>query len=56
MDAGLQIYDIAALIPIIRGAGGIVECWDDRDVSQGGNVLAAATPELFAAAKAVMQG
>ena len=56
MDAGLQIYDIAALIPIIRGAGGIVESWDDRDVSLGGNVLAAATPELFAAAKAVMQG
>ena len=56
MDAGLQIYDIAALIPIIRGAGGIVESWDDRDVSLGGNVLAAATPELFAAAKALMQG
>jgi myo-inositol-1(or 4)-monophosphatase len=54
MDAGLQIYDIAALIPIIRGAGGIVECWDDRDVSQGGNVLAAATPALFSAAKNIM--
>jgi myo-inositol-1(or 4)-monophosphatase len=55
IDAGLQTYDIAALIPIIRGAGGIVECWDGGDVTLGGNVLAAATPELFAAAKAEMQ-
>jgi myo-inositol-1(or 4)-monophosphatase len=56
MDADLQIYDIAALIPIIRGAGGIVETWDGKDVTQGGNVLAASCSALFEEAKAMMNG
>ena len=34
MDAGLQIYDIAALIPIITGAGGVVSTWDGKDPAQ----------------------
>jgi len=56
IDAGLQIYDIAALIPIIRGAGGIVETWDGTDVTKGGNILAASCPALFDAAKSIMNG
>ena len=56
MDAGLQIYDIAALIPIIRGAGGIVETWDGTDVTKGGNVLATSCQALFEQAKAIMNG
>jgi myo-inositol-1(or 4)-monophosphatase len=52
MDCGLQIYDIAALIPIIRGAGGIVGTWTDEDPAKGGNILTAATPELYAEARA----
>ena len=47
LDAGLQIYDIAALIPIIRGAGGIVETWDGTDECMGGNILAASCQALF---------
>jgi fructose-1,6-bisphosphatase/inositol monophosphatase family enzyme len=31
MDPVLQIYDIAALIPIIQGAGGVVASWTDND-------------------------
>jgi myo-inositol-1(or 4)-monophosphatase len=54
MDPSLQIYDIAALIPIMKGAGATVGSWTDNDPNQGGNVLAAATPELFEEAQKAM--
>jgi myo-inositol-1(or 4)-monophosphatase len=47
MDAGLQAYDIAALIPIIEGAGGTVGSWSGADPSQGGNVIAAGSRALL---------
>ena len=56
LDAGLQIYDVAALIPIIRGAGGIVGTWDGKDEAQGGNILATSCISLFDEAKAVLNG
>lgn len=55
MDPGLQIYDMAALIPIIQGAGGVVGTWTDNDPTQGGNVLAASSQQLLDEACAVMQ-
>jgi myo-inositol-1(or 4)-monophosphatase len=54
MDAGLQIYDIAALLPIMRGAGATVGTWNGNNPNDGGHILAAATPELFEQAKALM--
>jgi myo-inositol-1(or 4)-monophosphatase len=56
LEAGVQIYDIAALIPIVEGAGGVAGCWDGGDVAQGGNVLVASGQALFDEAKAAMQG
>ncbi len=41
MEAGLQHWDTAAIIPIIEGAGGIVSDWDGKPVSDGGSILAA---------------
>jgi histidinol phosphatase-like enzyme (inositol monophosphatase family) len=55
-DPGLQSYDIAALIPIIEQAGGIVTRFDGGPAEQGGDVIAAATPELHAAALAILAG
>lgn len=43
----LNTYDIAALVPIIREAGGAISCWDGSEPTAGGNVVAAATPELL---------
>lgn len=40
VESGLKPFDIAALIPIIQGAGGGVCAWDGGDASQGGRVLA----------------
>jgi myo-inositol-1(or 4)-monophosphatase len=40
IESGLNAYDIAALIPIITGAGGGVSSWTSGDCSAGGRVLA----------------
>ena len=50
VESGLQIYDIAALIPVIEGAGGVVSDWDGNSAARGGRVIAAANPPLHAAA------
>jgi len=55
-DPGLQTYDIAALVPIIEKAGGVVTTFDGRRPEKGGDIIAAATPELHAAACAVLNG
>ncbi len=54
IETALQPYDIVALVPIIEAAGGIVTDWDGSRPEKGGNIVAAATPELHAAAMAVM--
>ena len=46
IESGLKPFDIQALIPIIRGAGGAVTAWDGGDAAQGGQVLAVGEPEL----------
>lgn len=52
----LNTYDIAALIPIIREAGGAIACWDGSEPTAGGNVVAAASPELLEKALALVNG
>jgi myo-inositol-1(or 4)-monophosphatase len=54
VDAGLQSYDIAALIPIIEGAGGIIATWDGGTAVRGGDILAAANRDLFDQASALL--
>ena len=50
VEAGLKPYDIQAPIAVIQAAGGIVSSWTGGPAHEGGRVLAAATPELHAAA------
>jgi histidinol phosphatase-like enzyme (inositol monophosphatase family) len=54
VEPGLKPYDIVALIPIIENAGGIITCWDGSPAENGGNIIAAATPELHKAALEIM--
>lgn len=56
IEAGLQAYDIVAPIAVIQAAGGIVTDWQGGPAQGGGRVLAAATPELHAAAMALLAG
>jgi len=46
IETGLAPYDIAALIPIVQGAGGVVTTWDGNSAVSGGSVLACANPHL----------
>jgi myo-inositol-1(or 4)-monophosphatase len=48
IEAGLQPWDVQALVPIIEGAGGIVTAWDGGDVQHGGTVLACGDARLHA--------
>ena len=50
VETRLKNVDIAPLIPMIKGAGGIVTTWEGGPAEQGGDCIAAATPELHAAA------
>lgn len=43
----LNTYDIAALVPIIREAGGAISCWNGSEPTAGGNVVAAASQALL---------
>ena len=55
-ESVLKNVDIAPLIPIIENAGGVVTTWDGGPAEQGGNCVAAATPELHEAAMKVLRG
>ncbi len=46
IEPGLAPYDIVALIPIIEQAGGVITTWDGGRAEGGGDVIAAATPQL----------
>ena len=56
VEADLKPYDFMALIPVIRGAGGVISDWQGRplELESDGRVLAAATPELHERALAVL--
>ena len=41
-EAGMKLYDYAALIPVVTGAGGVMTDWNGKalDVRSDGHVLA----------------
>jgi len=49
-ENGLATYDVAALIPIVEKAGGIVTSWEGGSAAQGGSVLACANEAIYKAA------
>jgi len=57
VEAGLQHHDYAALRPVVEGAGGVMTNWNGEPVGSDdrGEALAAATPELHAAALEVLR-
>jgi myo-inositol-1(or 4)-monophosphatase len=50
LDTGLKPYDIAAIIPIVEGAGGIITTWDGGNAAHGGDIVAAGNRQLHEAA------
>lgn len=55
VEPDLKIYDIAALIPIIRFAGGKVTNFTGGPPDKGGDIIAAASAELHAQAMEIMR-
>jgi myo-inositol-1(or 4)-monophosphatase len=56
MESCLHVYDIAPLIPVIRGAGGIVTDWQGNPCNEGGRVLAAANLAIHEQALDLLNG
>jgi histidinol phosphatase-like enzyme (inositol monophosphatase family) len=50
VEAGLKVFDIVPLIPVIEAAGGVVTAWDGSPATSGGRVIAAGDPVLHAKA------
>ncbi|MFT6657130.1 histidinol-phosphatase [Maritalea sp.] len=54
VEEGLKSVDIAAMIPIIEQAGGIVTTWSGKQATQGGQVIAAANEKIHSAALTIL--
>jgi histidinol phosphatase-like enzyme (inositol monophosphatase family) len=56
VETELKPYDIAALIPIIAGAGGVVTTWDGAPAQNGGRIVAAGDPRVHEAVIKLLNG
>jgi histidinol-phosphatase len=54
IETELKPYDVAALIPIIAGAGGVVTTWNGDAPESGGRIVAAGDRRTHAAALALL--
>jgi myo-inositol-1(or 4)-monophosphatase len=55
IESRLKPHDYNALIPVVRGAGGVIGDWRGGEDFSDGKVIAAATPELFDEAVALIR-
>jgi myo-inositol-1(or 4)-monophosphatase len=56
VESSFHRWDVAALIPLIEGAGGIITDWKGGDPSAGGQCLASGDRRTHAAAIALLAG
>jgi myo-inositol-1(or 4)-monophosphatase len=56
VETELKPYDIAALIPIITGAGGVVTNWEGGPAQGGGRIIAAGDRRVHDAAMKLLNG
>jgi myo-inositol-1(or 4)-monophosphatase len=54
IETEIKPYDIAALIPIITGAGGVITTWEGGGAEKGGRIIAAGDRRVHAAALALL--
>jgi histidinol phosphatase-like enzyme (inositol monophosphatase family) len=55
LDPVMNPWDIAALVPVIRGAGGAISDWSGGPAYPASSTIACATPELHAAVVAALR-
>ncbi|QYE35496.1 histidinol-phosphatase [Polymorphobacter sp. PAMC 29334] len=58
VESGLKVYDWAALVPVVTGAGGVMTDWAGAPLRRGsdGRVVAAGDPALLAEVLATLAG
>lgn len=56
LDPIMNPWDIAALVPVVRGAGGMITNWQGGSAYPAESIIACATPELHAAVLAALNG
>jgi myo-inositol-1(or 4)-monophosphatase len=56
VETNLKPYDVAALIPIVTGAGGVMTTWEGEPAQHGGRIVAAGDPRVHEAALKLLQG
>lgn len=56
IETELKPYDVAALIPIVTGAGGIITTWDGKPAQSGGRIVAAGDQRVHEAAMKILNG
>ena len=56
IETELKPYDIAGLIPIITGAGGVVTTWEGEPAQGGGRIVAAGDARIHEAALKLLNG
>jgi myo-inositol-1(or 4)-monophosphatase len=56
IETELKPYDIAALIPIVTGAGGVVTTWEGKPAQNGGRIVAAGDTRVHEAALKLLNG
>ena len=54
IEANLQPFDVAALVPIIEQAGGIITTWDGRPAAGGGRIIAAGDRRVYDEAMTIL--
>jgi myo-inositol-1(or 4)-monophosphatase len=54
IETELKPYDIAALVPIVTGAGGIITTWEGAPAHHGGRIVAAGDRRVHEAAMALL--
>ena len=47
VESGLNPWDIRALEPIIKNAGGIIKTWENEKIFDGGRILACGSKKIF---------
>ena len=54
LESGLKPWDIRALEPIIKNAGGQLRTWEGNSILNGGRIIAASNKKLLIEAKTIM--
>jgi myo-inositol-1(or 4)-monophosphatase len=54
IEAGFKAWDVAALIPLVEGAGGLITDWNGGPATSGKTILAVGDKRLHAAAMALL--